>query len=172
MTIYYITNCLKKKRQSSCCYQASLPAAQSVVEQDVEDVTVECEEHGHAQELVPKRAAQENDNLEGNEDTLHGQEPGVDMVARTEEELEGKDTARNSSDINTHGNSKHGSTWYIGMAQVPHAIDSKNPIFSFSLGLYTVEPLNKDTTELRTPLYKGHLFPPQVPLLHAFQPLK
>ena len=81
---------MKKKRQLSCCYQASLPAAQSVVEQDVEDVTVECEEHRHAQELVPKRAAQENDNLEGNEDTLHGQEPGVDMVAGTEEELEGK----------------------------------------------------------------------------------
>ena len=33
----------------------------------------------------------------------------------------------------------------------------------------TVEPLYKDTPELRTPLYKGHFLSPQVPL---FQPLK
>ena len=65
----------------SSCDESSLSAAKSVVEKCVENVAVECEEDGETQKLVPKYAAQENDNLEGYEDALHGQEPGVDVVS-------------------------------------------------------------------------------------------
>ena len=67
--------------------QPNLPTSHSVIEEYIEDVCVEREEDGHAQELVPVHAAQENHDLECNQDTLHGQEPGVDVMPCTEEHL-------------------------------------------------------------------------------------
>ena len=73
--------------------QESLSAAQSVVEQDVEYVVVEGQEDRHAEDLVPVDGAKENHHLEGYQDTLHGQQPRVDVVAGAEEEL-GKEGGR------------------------------------------------------------------------------
>ena len=67
--------------------QESLSAAQSVVEQDIKYVVVEGQEDRHAEDLVPVDRAEENHHLEGYKDTLHGQQPRVDVVARAEEEL-------------------------------------------------------------------------------------
>ena len=66
----------------------SLPAPQSVVQQGVEYVAVEGEEDGHAEELVPVQGTEQDQHKERDQNRLHGQQPGVDVMTRAEEDLE------------------------------------------------------------------------------------
>ena len=93
-TIIFLT-CLHDPTHVMVCVCArasgqyqSLPAPQSVVQQGVEYVAVEGEEDGHAEELVPVQGTEQDQHEERDQNRLHGQQPGVDVMTRAEEDLE------------------------------------------------------------------------------------